>query len=179
MLKIRRPTGRLIFNMGIPIPGKTVFYIETGPWLLRQLKKFRGIPPGLQSTMLAKIGKSYSPLSETILFGLLGTNLREIRIKIWRFHHSDVMRGAMASQITSLTNVYSTVIRAQIRTHQSSASLAFVRGIHWWPVNSPHKRPVIRKMFPFDDVIMEIAYVMALMLTAIGSNFLFHYDKMK
>ena len=33
MLKIRRPTGRLIFNMGIPIPGKTVFYIETGPWL--------------------------------------------------------------------------------------------------------------------------------------------------
>ena len=34
MLKIRRPTGRLIFNMGIPIPGKTVFYIETGPWTL-------------------------------------------------------------------------------------------------------------------------------------------------
>ena len=34
MLKIRRPTGRLIFNMGIPIPGKTVFLIETGPWLL-------------------------------------------------------------------------------------------------------------------------------------------------
>ena len=32
VLKIRRPTGRLIFNMGIPIPGKTVFYIETGPW---------------------------------------------------------------------------------------------------------------------------------------------------
>ena len=31
MLKIRRPTGRLIFNMGISIPGKTVFYIETGP----------------------------------------------------------------------------------------------------------------------------------------------------
>ena len=33
MLKIRRPTGRLIFNMGIPIPGKTVFYIETEPWI--------------------------------------------------------------------------------------------------------------------------------------------------
>ena len=33
MLKIRRPNGRLIFNMGIPIPGKTVFYIETGPCL--------------------------------------------------------------------------------------------------------------------------------------------------
>ena len=33
-------------------------------------------------------------------------------------------------------------------------SLAFVRGIHRGPVNSQHKRPVTRKMFPFDDVIM-------------------------
>ena len=41
------------------------------------------------------------------------------------------------------------------RKHQSSASLAFVRGIHWGPVNFPHKWPVTRKMFPFDDVIME------------------------
>ena len=31
MLKIRRPLGRLIFNMGIAIPGKTVFLIETVP----------------------------------------------------------------------------------------------------------------------------------------------------
>ena len=37
---------------------------------------------------------------------------------------------------------------------QSSASLAFVREIHRGPVNSPHKWPVMRKMFPFDDVIM-------------------------
>ena len=40
------------------------------------------------------------------------------------------------------------------RKHQSSASLAFVRRIHRRPVNSPHKGPVTRKMFPFDDVIM-------------------------
>ena len=33
-------------------------------------------------------------------------------------------------------------------------SLAFVRGIHQWPVNSLHKGPVMRKMSPFDDVIM-------------------------
>ena len=37
----------------------------------------------------------------------------------------------------------------------NSASLAFVRGIHRWPVNSPHKGPVTRKMFPFDDVIIR------------------------
>ena len=40
------------------------------------------------------------------------------------------------------------------KKHQSSASLAFVRGIHRGPVNSPHKWAVTRKMFPFDDVIM-------------------------
>ena len=67
---------------------------------------------------------------------------------------------AMSSQITSLTIVYSTVYSdADRRKHQSSASLAFVRGIHRWPVNSPHKWTVTRKMFPFDDVIMQCVAV--------------------
>ena len=70
-------------------------------------------------------------------------------------HYDDVIMGMMASQITSLTIVYSTVYSdADQRKHQSSASLAFVRGIHRGPVNSPHKWPVTRKMFPFHDVIM-------------------------
>ena len=71
------------------------------------------------------------------------------------YHYSDVRMGTIASQITSLTIVYSTVYSdADQRKHQSSASLAFVRGIHRGPVESPHKWPVTRKMFPFDDVIM-------------------------
>ena len=71
-------------------------------------------------------------------------------------HYDDVLMGAIASQITSLTFVYSTVYSdADQRKHQRSASLAFVRGIHRGPVNSPHKWPVTRKMFPFDDVIMD------------------------
>ena len=66
----------------------------------------------------------------------------------------------MASQITSLTIVYRTAYSgADQRKHQSSASLAFVRGIHRWPVNSPRKGPVTRKMFPFDDVIMSHAHI--------------------
>ena len=70
-------------------------------------------------------------------------------------HYCDVTMGAMASQTTSLAIVYLTVYSdAEQRTHQSSASLAFVRGIHRGPVNSPHKWPVTRKMFAFDDVIM-------------------------
>ena len=72
-------------------------------------------------------------------------------------HYGDVIMGAIASQITSLTIVYSTVYSdADQRKHQSSASLAFVWGIHRGPVNSPHKWPVTRKMFPFDDVIMSM-----------------------
>ena len=60
--------------------------------------------------------------------------------------------GAMVSQIVRCTIVYSTVYSgAEKGKHQSSASRAFV----WWPVNSPHKWPVTRKMFPFDDVIMR------------------------
>ena len=70
-------------------------------------------------------------------------------------HYGEVIMGTMASQITSLTIVYSTVYSdADQRRHQSSASLAYVWGIHRGPVNYPHKWPVMRKMFPFDDVIM-------------------------
>ena len=71
-------------------------------------------------------------------------------------HNNDVIMNIVASQITSLTIVCSTVYSgADQRKHQNSASLAFLWGIHWWPVNSLHKGPVTQKMFPFDDVIME------------------------
>ena len=66
--------------------------------------------------------------------------------------------GGIASQITILTIVYSTIyLGVDQRKHQSSASLAFLRRIHRGLVNSPHKWPVTRKMFPFDDVIMIIS----------------------
>ena len=63
----------------------------------------------------------------------------------------------VSNHITSLAVVYLTVYSgADQRKHQSSASLAFVRGIHRTPVNSPHKGPVTRKIYPFDDVFMHI-----------------------
>ena len=68
--------------------------------------------------------------------------------------------GEIASQITSLTIVYSAVYSGSDQSkHQSSASLTFVWGFHRGPVNSPHKWPVTRKMVPFDDVIMWILYL--------------------
>ena len=69
-------------------------------------------------------------------------------VTICTVHYSEVIMGTMASQITSLAIVYTTdYSSADQRKHQSSASLAFVRGIHRWPVNSPHKWPVTRNFF--------------------------------
>ena len=80
-------------------------------------------------------------------------------------HYDDVIMTMLASQITSLTVVYSIVYSGvNQRKHQSSASLAFVWEIHRGPVNFPHKGPVTRKMFPFDDVIMRFWWRYALLI---------------
>ena len=68
---------------------------------------------------------------------------------------------AMVSQITSLKIVYTTVYSgAGQRKRQSSASLAYVQRTHRWQVVSPHKWPVMRKMFPFDNIIMMMADIL-------------------
>ena len=79
---------------------------------------------------------------------------REFSINV-QFHYNDVIKSAMPSKITSLTIVCSSVYSgAYHRKHKSSASLTFVRGIPRWPMNRPHKGPVTRKMFPFDDIFI-------------------------
>ena len=77
---------------------------------------------------------------------------------------------AMASQINSLRIVYSTAYSgADQRKHQSSVSLAFEWGIHRWPVSSPHKRPVTRKLLPFDDVIIYLVMIVCVPVKTIVS----------
>ena len=81
------------------------------------------------------------------------------RFRLWLWHHSnykqDVIMNAMTSQVTVVWCFCSTVCSgADERKYQSFASLAFVRKIRRWPVNSSHNGPVTWKMFPFDDVIM-------------------------
>ena len=62
----------------------------------------------------------------------------------------------MASQITSLRIAYSTIYSGtDQRKHQIFMSLEFLWGIHRWPVNILNKGPVMWKMFPFDDLIMQ------------------------
>ena len=77
-----------------------------------------------------------------------------------RWHYSDVIMRAMASQITGASIVCLNVSSsADQRKHQSSSLQAFVRGVHRWLVDSHHKWPVTRKMFPFDDVTLETGYI--------------------
>ena len=83
------------------------------------------------------------------ILSFLDTEMKQV------IHCNDVIMSAISFQITGVSIACSTVgSGADQRKHQSSASLAFVWGIHRWQVNSPHTRPVTRKMFPFDDVIM-------------------------
>ena len=100
--------------------------------------------------------RSHSSCIDLNLTKCFGCSTR--RTNMYRqIHWDDVTMGAMAFQITSLTIVYSTVYSdTDQRKHQSSASLAFVWGIHQWPMNSSHKWTVTRKMFPFHDVIMYV-----------------------
>ena len=71
-------------------------------------------------------------------------------------HYTDVIISAKTSHITGVSMVCSAVCSgADQRKHQSSATLAFVRGIHRW---FPSQRPVTQKMFPFDDVIMPVTH---------------------
>ena len=84
------------------------------------------------------------------------TEISELQVlQVSCMHYTDVIMGAIASQITSLTIVYSTINSdADQRKYHSSASLAFVWGIHRGQMNSPHKWPVTRKILPFDDVVI-------------------------
>ena len=148
-------------NMPLPEPMLTQVYVTL--WRPQWIKfwnswngQFVVVVVGLRC-LGAKGGQAISKLQTALMV------TRLIRVVISNnppTHNNDVIINAMASQITSLTIVFSSVYSdAEQRKHRSSASLVFVRGIHWWPVNSPHKAPVSGKMFPFDDVIMPQSHV--------------------
>ena len=92
--------------------------------------------------------------SRSTLMTLLRENTLPVNVQNC-VHHIAVIMGTMASQITSITIVYSIVYSdADQRKHESSVSLVFV----WGPVNSAQKGPVTRKMFRYDDVIIGYFY---------------------
>ena len=112
-----------------------IFFLQ-GLWCAQQCSGDKVVHPFLISRLLQTIMQDFCCHGQHIMP-----------------HYNDVIMGAIASQITSLTIVYSTVYSGtDQRKHQSSTTLAFVRWIHQGPVNSPHKWPVTRKHY--DDVII-------------------------
>ena len=83
------------------------------------------------------------------------TAMQSIATKQHISSYNDVIMRALTSQITSLTTVYSTVYS---RRRSKKKSKLRVTGLCAGnsPVTGefPAQRPVTRKMFPFDDVIM-------------------------
>ena len=70
-------------------------------------------------------------------------------------HYSDVLMGVMASQITGVLIICPTVCSGADEKASKLRVTGRCEGINRWPVDSPHKGPVSRKMFPFDDIIMH------------------------
>ena len=84
-----------------------------------------------------------------------------------RVHYSDVIKGAMTSHHPHDCLLNRLFRRRTTNTPKLYTSLAFVRGIHRWPVNSPHKWPVTRNIFPFDDVIILLLIILILSIPKI------------
>ena len=151
--------GCLISTIRIPIVVRLHLYIEAGPCLATQYIIIFSL------TMLTSIFDNL--FLEPIMF-TLWCKLTLLMMGLeysgsnWS-HYNDVIMVAIASQITSLAIVFSPVyLNTDQRKNQSSTALAFVWGSHRRPVNSPHKWPVKRKMFPFDNVIVSTVVLDAL-----------------
>ena len=109
----------------------------------------------LQAWSISNFKRQDRCMTVTVPAGAVAPNCSRQPAGIIQKHYSNVIMDVMACQITGLTIAYSNIYSgADQRKPQSPASLAFGRGIHRRPVNSEHKGPVKRKMFPFDDVIM-------------------------
>ena len=130
------------------------------PFCLTDIRKFAGSCPNI----LGRIPILQS-FFETQTWFQMRYDMSYVRLVS---HYSEVIMSEMASQITGVSIVYSTVCSGtDQRKPQSSTSLAFVRGIHGWPANSLHKGPVMRKMFSFDDIIMCFAPFVIVIISAI------------
>ena len=133
-----RPTIMIsVAVLGLSVIGLALIMTSTGKSVFGMAANAMGMCAGPIASLFI-LGMCFPWIKPLVITGgrrmeILITLL--YRWKFWCCHYNDVM---MANQ----------------RKHQWPASLAFVWGIPWGPVNSPHKWPVTRKMFPFDDVIM-------------------------
>ena len=135
IVEIRRSYDRLISTMGFPILVRCLLYIESAPWFMLLIRS---------QVVLWR--------ADNVYHGLVG-----LKYWVWncfialQWRHNERDGIAYDQPHDCLLNH---LFRRRSKKTSNSASLAFVKGIHWWPVNSLHKKPVTQKMFPFDDIIM-------------------------
>ena len=108
----------------------------------------------LSSFALSSNGFIHPNASLMSTIWLYSTSLTILSLQI----NSDVIMSAMASHITDVSIVCSTVCLGAYLKKSKLKITGLLRGIHRWPGISLHKGPVKRKMFPFDDVITNISF---------------------
>ena len=131
-----------------PVRRQAITWTNTDLLSMKPLEtNFSEIPDNIQHSSLTKMHLKMSSAKQRPFC----PRRDRLIAKPLQWHHNGHDGVSNHQPHDCLLNRYS---GADQRKHQSSASLAFVQGIHRWPVNSPHKWPVTRKMFPLDDVIM-------------------------
>ena len=153
--------------MRIPIPGKDGLYKDKShciagmQWIFSRTGQILNIafdrtPEKMLFDAIEETSQRCSGLQVVNYTSTESMHLEKISGMIsslqWRHNGRDGISNHLPHH--SLLNRW---FRRKSKKHQRSASLAFVRRIHRWPVNSPHKWPATRIMFPFDDVIMLAA----------------------
>ena len=122
MLKIRRPLGRLIFNMGITIPGKTVFLIETAPCIVEKTK-----------TMLK------SMLSTRLFKPILNLTIRR---QVWKFLIKQIGFDMEFFSVWSAPGVYHSNFLRELSGYflhvftNTETFLSFIYRIHIWQMST-------------------------------------------
>ena len=102
MLKIRRPLGRLIFNMGIAIPGKTVFLIETAPrWFYFALNATEMIHYSIADILITSISRHTHKTASThmCIRVVVMTNIMLPKGAQW-----PVIHGPLGTEVTGIVD---------------------------------------------------------------------------
>ena len=78
---------------------------------------------------------------------------RKFRVLLLSFRRRHDERGVVSNH-WRLDGLLNRLLRRKSKKTSKLLATGLCEGIHWWPVNTPHKGPVTRKILPFDDVIM-------------------------
>ena len=148
-MEIRRSYDRLISTMGFPILERWQLYIESGP----RYSPFSGHPEAHVHTELCWRDSSPHRRAQERLHLMpvvQCTKGLEDRSLQWRHNWYDGLSNHQPHDCFRNRS-----FRRKSKGTSKLRVTGLCAGIHRWPVNSPHKGPVTRKMFPFDDVIMK------------------------